>query len=796
MNEYELGLTQSAAENEQETFETLMTAAREIAQSQEQDFQALKDRPWYKSLLKTLTFSNSSEQKKLLAKDISSLSKLNEITWRALYLLSKSSANMAAQIEQNAANIEQLLRQQGVLFDSVKRIVEQVINAQSRSRRKSSLQSLTEQNRNLFAGTLYTLSKQMPEQPEFARQYLSRLLPVLNIHAPEDDIAPEELETLSREDAELLYQLLAEYQLLTGGVPVDELDMAETLPVSPRRRKEIWKKAQELAGEFGPDFFIAYFQPDVPADQIGADEIELTADEAAQTQADTEQPEEAEAAEEPEKTKEPVEPAELEPVTLPDTWIVGEGESVRFQNKIIHLSSPIVRCEGSLEFVNCVIHYGETADADGINLNAAATLRMRQCTVICHGEQEKMLFNMGNKPKTTSLFRDCKFIRCKKFLVGVGDFRGCKFESCAEFFSTSWIGKSLFEACVFDDPGEDFIHTGYYDDVTVTFRACRFKLPQAQDKMQGNPSILSAGKSPLVRMERCIVRGPLAFSTEEKAKLQENLCSPIFIKACTQIENCVFRGVPKVLARGKHVVRRSVFANCINAIKDSIVTSESIIQDCRFDSCMAAICLSSGRPAVRNCQFNTCYRSLIRLSNGAEVDLCEFNDCENDGEPVIGGMSLADNIIFNRPIISLSLSDRSKDYSGKISDCTFNGVRTKAYRIIGVTFITGKKCEYAYRVEGCYFVNCATGRKDKQLIGTTGTYLGAFKKEKTVTVISLSDCKGLDAAAQLNEADPTCGKPKPYGRMIKTREGGERIGCREEDLPAINPGALRIEPQM
>ena len=26
MNEYELGLTQSAAENEQETFETLMTA--------------------------------------------------------------------------------------------------------------------------------------------------------------------------------------------------------------------------------------------------------------------------------------------------------------------------------------------------------------------------------------------------------------------------------------------------------------------------------------------------------------------------------------------------------------------------------------------------------------------------------------------------------------------------------------------------------------------------------------------------------------------------------------------------
>lgn len=183
---------------------------------------------------------------------------------------------------------------------------------------------------------------------------------------------------------------------------------------------------------------------------------------------------------------------------------------------------------------------------------------------------------------------------------------------------------------------------------------------------------------------------------------------------------------------------------------------------------------------------------MINLSDGAEVDLCEFNDCE----PVMDGIALAGKVVLNRPMITLSLSDRSKNYSGKISDCTFNGVRTKAYRIIGATFITGKKCEYAYRVEGCYFVNCTTGRKDKQLIGTTGTYLGAFKKEKTVTVISLSDCKGLDAAAQLNKADLACSKPKPYGRMIKTREGGERIGCREEDLPAINPGALRIEPQM
>ena len=48
----------------------------------------------------------------------------------------------------------------------------------------------------------------------------------------------------------------------------------------------------------------------------------------------------------PRKQKSRSSPLNWNPSRLPDTWIVGEGESVRFQNKIIHLSSPDVRCEG------------------------------------------------------------------------------------------------------------------------------------------------------------------------------------------------------------------------------------------------------------------------------------------------------------------------------------------------------------------------------------------------------------------------------------------------------------------
>ena len=87
MSEFEIRLTAEAEQNREETMRTLCEAAEEIGKSREQDFQTLKERKWYQRLLKTVTFSNAAEQKKLLIKDVSSLSKLYEITLRALYLL-------------------------------------------------------------------------------------------------------------------------------------------------------------------------------------------------------------------------------------------------------------------------------------------------------------------------------------------------------------------------------------------------------------------------------------------------------------------------------------------------------------------------------------------------------------------------------------------------------------------------------------------------------------------------------------------------------------------------------------
>ena len=65
MSEFEIRLTAEAEQNREETMRTLCEAAEEIGKSQEQDFQTLKERKWYQRLLKTVTFSNAAEQKKL-----------------------------------------------------------------------------------------------------------------------------------------------------------------------------------------------------------------------------------------------------------------------------------------------------------------------------------------------------------------------------------------------------------------------------------------------------------------------------------------------------------------------------------------------------------------------------------------------------------------------------------------------------------------------------------------------------------------------------------------------------------
>ena len=220
MSEFEIRLTEEAEQNREETMQTLCEAAEEIGKSQEQDFQTLKERKWYQRLLKTVTFSNAAEQKKLLIKDVSSLSKLYEITLRALYLLWQDTDVLTAQAEQQSEILEKLSAQQQMLFENQSVIVGQLLRLKYRHSQRSSLAALNEPAKRLIVSALYTISLQIQEQPEAAKEYIRSILTYAKINAPDADVTPEDIEALKKAEAELLYQMLAEYQLFLGNQDV------------------------------------------------------------------------------------------------------------------------------------------------------------------------------------------------------------------------------------------------------------------------------------------------------------------------------------------------------------------------------------------------------------------------------------------------------------------------------------------------------------------------------------------------------------------------------------------------
>ena len=62
MDNYELLLSKEAEENIDEAITTLVSAAQDIANKSEQDFERIKEKKWYKRLWELVTFSKDNEK--------------------------------------------------------------------------------------------------------------------------------------------------------------------------------------------------------------------------------------------------------------------------------------------------------------------------------------------------------------------------------------------------------------------------------------------------------------------------------------------------------------------------------------------------------------------------------------------------------------------------------------------------------------------------------------------------------------------------------------------------------------
>ena len=106
MEKYEIQLSQEAAQNIEETLQTLIEAQEDIQNSAEADFEKLKNKKWYNRLWELVTFSKDNQ--KIQARGVTNLARLNEIIMKSLLLISKQNKDIAEKVLKSFEKINDL----------------------------------------------------------------------------------------------------------------------------------------------------------------------------------------------------------------------------------------------------------------------------------------------------------------------------------------------------------------------------------------------------------------------------------------------------------------------------------------------------------------------------------------------------------------------------------------------------------------------------------------------------------------------------------------------------------------
>ena len=148
MENYELLLTQQAEDNIQDSLDTLLTAARDIASASENDFERIKSKKWYKRLWELVTFNNDNQM--IQARGVGNLAKLNEITMKAIILISKQSQDIATNVAESLKELSALREDVDDLYDQQNKLIETVLKIKRGFEPEERFDELSENQRNII----------------------------------------------------------------------------------------------------------------------------------------------------------------------------------------------------------------------------------------------------------------------------------------------------------------------------------------------------------------------------------------------------------------------------------------------------------------------------------------------------------------------------------------------------------------------------------------------------------------------------------------------------------------------
>lgn len=684
-----------------ENIEILKEAARELFSASEEDFEQMKSQNWYKRTWQMITFSKDNE--KVMAKNITSLAKAQDIVLKLLLSLSDDNKEIALIVSElsgkiyNLANATEVIAQKVIVVDNF---------IKYGYKKSGSIDDFSDAQKSVLISTFNYIADSYGHIEEMAMFLTAiRRMAKFNERNTEFDI-----ETFIFDDKEsrVIFPILIEmnYFCTKQFDLCDEIsEIIDHLSISAANKKKIKELVELDIKRVGINGIIELYYDLVPDYEISDSDIEFEDDFF-------------------ESNYDEFYPRELTEITISNIMHIAKDEIKKFINNKIYVSS-FIDCAGTMVFENCEIYYNVTPGTPcQITLKEGSSLSIINCKVTCNNLEKNAFFKDEGSVRlfiTNSIFEDCSyFIEKEK-----GD--DCNF---------------VMQGCEIINPYTSFlsiygVNEGIINNCIITFNK---PLPEDDDNYYKG-SIFSVspkwGETNNIRVSDVIVNGNNLFNVKDE-KGYFNRIKDLFNMNYASYTNCTFENVNYCI-RNVGILSHCKFNKCEKVIENGVGKEKSKITHCTFTGCESIII--GNNMDISNCQFVECNNNLIETSFGGNVNVefCEFYNIKYS-KPY--SYSTPACLCFHR-------SKGSEYSSSSVKKCIFNGIELNdGFLIAGMVIekINGK----SVYVEECSFQNCTTKRESGKIIKCYGIYFNVFKKQIEIEVTSIQNCLGLDKVNKEN----------------------------------------------
>lgn len=731
MTKQEIILNDKAKNITNDDYDAIKEAISKLSSASENQFEIIKKEKWYNRVFDMITFSKKNQKR--LAEQISTVAQANQIFIELLLRLSENDKNISELVYKSLDDIKKLQNQDIYLLSLIKRLEDSALGI----RKDTDIDSLSDDSKNLLCACIYYNSEKYEGSSDNQKRFYNSLCLYIKTDGVQMDNPYSAFDRLDSDSKLRIFFTCMEYFFLydCSDDSYDKYeDEIDEFDIGNKTIKQVKQQIKTLYDARGVEGFVNKFESYnnerlMDSFFVEFDDILLSDD-----------------AIEPKRINsynKKVLPVEIdysanEDETISTMLSIGKGDKVVFKNKNIHLDS-YIKCDGKLEFIDCVINYNEFDNGDEIQIGEDASIAFDGCMICCKGYDESV------------------FISNIDYCNNKFSFKNSSFFDCSYFINVNNVEEAIIENCYFHNCFNRFMHISLNEDASFIMDSNYFML---DDVCDFNSIYLGQGffsGCTIIRIESVssdpskeisITNLLLEESLDESSEISEKYISILDASKVKLKQSTVLNLSKDLFVRGAY---NCYFKDCLiglNGFDEYDVASE--VDNCLFDTC-TNIFRFQHDVSIHDSSFVSCYGGFFDGFGSLKIKKCNFYNTKFINDSAWGSV--------HKAFIEVGYPDSS------LKECVFDGIELSNGHLIagkGYDSSASNVCS----VSGCYFLNWKKGDNDN-LINEYTEYLGLFNKSKSVKSINVSsDCKGLDKSSGTGVSDKSQDEIYDMGQQI------------------------------